>query len=222
MRPPPSGLRTRCGVERYRPSVRRSSMSPRLQTSAPGTGGMSCHSPPVRTWRPPLVVLQQEGEQAVVGVLGHPPVAGAVGLDLGRVVEDPEQDRGVGRQVPGEPALVEAEADGEQAHQAVAEGGEGVEGGQHRRAELGRAGGEEVGPVQGEGIVRLPLRRRSRCPPCGRGRRWSARRPAGTSPATPARPGPWRSRPSRPRGGRRTRPRPPATGRAARRRCRGR
>jgi len=56
-RPWPLRLRTRCGVDRYQPPVSRSSMSPMLQTSVPGTGGASIQpsgaaicSPPLSSW----------------------------------------------------------------------------------------------------------------------------------------------------------------------------
>ena len=74
---------------------------------------------------------------------------------------------------------------------------------EHRRAQLRRPGREEVRAVQ-QPVRRRAAPRRSRCPPCRRGRRRSARRRAGTSPARPDPPGPSRSRPSRPRAGRRT------------------
>ena len=46
-------FRTRWGVERYSPPVMRSSMSPRLQTRDPGTGGAGIQRPRLLTSRPP-------------------------------------------------------------------------------------------------------------------------------------------------------------------------
>jgi hypothetical protein len=48
-----AGLRTRWGVERYRPPVIRSSMSPMLQTNEPGIGGAGTQRERDLTSRPP-------------------------------------------------------------------------------------------------------------------------------------------------------------------------
>ena len=98
MRSRPRGLRTRCGVDRYTPPVMRSSMSPRLQTSAPGCGGISTQPSARAHLEAAAVVLVQHREQAVVGVLPHAP-ARILGRTVGqrRVVEHPEQDHRVVR-----------------------------------------------------------------------------------------------------------------------------
>ena len=101
----PLRLRTRCGVERYQPPVSRSSMSPMLQTNAPGIGGASIQPSAEPHLQAAVVVLGEQGEQAVVGVLADSPVVAV--RRRRRVVEDPEQHRRVGRVPVGEVVGVE-------------------------------------------------------------------------------------------------------------------
>ena len=149
MRWRPRGDRTRCGVERYRPPVMRSSMSPTLQTSVSGTTGTSTQSSQpsgVADLQAAGAVLVQDREQAVVGVLGHPP-GGRRRLEVGvdrRVAEDAEQGDRVGGEVLVEPAGVEAEAERDAPHEAMAERGHGVHPLEHRVPHRRQALGEEV------------------------------------------------------------------------------
>ena len=50
-------------------------MSPRLHTNEPGIGGAATHDVPLLHLQAAGRVLAQDGEQAVVGVLGHAPRA---------------------------------------------------------------------------------------------------------------------------------------------------
>ena len=77
--------------------------------------GLGGHVDPARRavhLQPAAVVLGEQRQQAVVGVLGDAPVR----VVAGWVVEDPEQHRRIGRQVLLEPGRGEPEADRDAAH----------------------------------------------------------------------------------------------------------
>ena len=169
-------------------------MSPRLHTIASGVGGTSTHSLVDADLQPAGVVLHQQRQQPVVGVLGDAPAADELGRGR-RVVEDAEQHRRV-RAPPVEPVAVEPER-----HRRCPTAPRARRGStasihsEHERAQLGGALRELVRAVQratGEDprVVGPAARCRSTAPPCRRARRRSARRRRGTTRATRA--PPWR------------------------------
>ena len=168
----PLRLRTRCGVERYQPPVRRSSMSPMLQTNVPGTGGASIQ--PVRggDLQAAAVVLGEQGQQPVVGVLADAPAAET--RRGRRVAEDPEQDGRV-RGVPvGEVPSVQAQAQRDPGQHGLAQAGQRVQVGQDQRpAAAALAAGTGWG-------------RAAEGPPAPAGRRRAVRRRSTALPSGPA------------------------------------
>ncbi len=103
---------------------------------------------------PAVLVLGEQREESVVGVLGDSP--GRVGGRVGRVVEYPEQDRRVGGEVADEPVGPESECDRDGRHHGVGDGTERVEPSDHRRSESGGFVRVEVGAVE-ERAVDHPL-----------------------------------------------------------------
>jgi hypothetical protein len=91
-----------------------------------------------------VVVLGEQRDQPVVGVLADSPGLGVAG----RVVEDPEQQGGICREVRGEPVAVEAQPEGDPAEHRLTDGGDGLDPLQYDGGEPSRLGGEQVRPMQ--------------------------------------------------------------------------
>ena len=194
---------TRCGrgaasTDR-RPTVARSSMSPMLHTNDVRHRRRRRSTRRRPHLQPAGVVLAQDREEAVVGVLPDAPSGLA-----GRVVEDPEQDERVGGQIgrarrarrrasarSTRPARWPSAVSASRYSSTVARHVDG-------------SAGNRFGPSSGRPVDAGP-RCRSRCPPCDRACPRSARRRRGTSRATPTRRAPSRSPPSPRRGERRSR-----------------
>ena len=118
-----------------------------LHTNAPGVGR---HVDPPAC-RPDLetavVVLAQDRQEPVVGVLAHAPLVVVLTRSRG-IGEDPEQDRRIGGQLAREPVGGQAERERDTAHDGVAELCHRVEVREHRFAQRGRPPREEVGTVE--------------------------------------------------------------------------
>ncbi len=108
-------------------------------------GGTSIQPLPAPDLEAAAVVLGQDRQQPVVGVLPDAPPL----VLRRRVAEDPEEHRGLAGQVPLEPVPLEPEAERHPPQQQVPERGHGRHPAQHRRPQLGDGGREEVRPVEG-------------------------------------------------------------------------
>ncbi len=119
-----------------------------LQTNDPGIGGAAVQPSGVFTSRPPTSSCQRMTRQeAVVAVLAHAPSHVLVlGSGARRVVEDAEEDEGIGRVASREIRRVEPQAQGQAFHEDVAEAGESLEVREHVLAESGQIR-EQVAPV---------------------------------------------------------------------------
>ena len=96
--------------------------------------------------KPAAVVLSEQGQQPVVGVLAHPPAV----IGRRRVVKDPEQDGRVRGVSLGEVPGVEAKAERHAAQHGLAQAGQRVQIGEHERAQPRHLAREQVAAVQRE------------------------------------------------------------------------
>ena len=111
----------------------------------------------VRSDRPGAVADRQQGQEPVVGVFGHPPLAGESRV-RGRVTEDPEQDRRIGAPTV-EPVGFQAQVAGDAREDRPTDPSDGVHPLEHGGAEVRWVVREQVRPVhrsttQDPGFVR--------------------------------------------------------------------
>ena len=98
-------------------------------------------------------VLEQHGEQSVVGVLPDTPGVAVRRLGRRRVVEDAEEDDRVAREVASEPIGVEAETERDAPHHVLTQRAHRFEILEHRVAQPGRPPRELVRTVEREPVA---------------------------------------------------------------------